>query len=161
MQRSGHGAMPQGTGRPGVAEKVKDNIDIKASAEAIFEIATDYESYPQWQSNVKKAEIKQTDEEGRATEVFYEVDAKVKKVGYTLRYDYSDAPMGFSWELLEGDIKDLHGSYAFDEFDEVTEVAYEMLVDPGFKVPAFLKRQAEKQIVAGALRDLKKRVEGS
>ena len=142
-----------------MAEKIRDNIDIEAAAQAIFEVATDYESYPQWQSNIKRAEIKGIDDEGRATEVFYEVDAKIKKVTYTLRYDYTDAPMGFSWELLEGDIKDLSGSYAFDEFDDVTEVVYEMLVDPGFKVPGVLKRQAERQIVAGALRDLKKRVE--
>lgn len=142
-----------------MADKVKDSIDIEAPAQAIFEIATDYESYPQWQSNIERAEVKQLDGEGRATEVFFEVDAKIKKICYTLRYDYSDAPMGFSWELLEGDVKDLRGSYAFDEFDDVTEVVYEILVEPGFKVPGVLKRQASRQIVAGALRDLKKRVE--
>ena len=41
----------------------------------------------------------------------------------------------------------------------MTEVTYEMAIDPGFPVPGFLKRQAEKQIVKGALEDLKKRVE--
>jgi hypothetical protein len=87
------------------------------------------------------------------------VDAKVKVVAYTLAYDYSDAPTSFSWDLVDGDVKELSGSYSFDEFDEVTEVTYETAIDPGFPLPGFLKRQAEKQIVKGALDDLKKRVE--
>ena len=37
--------------------------------------------------------------------------------------------------------------------------AEELSIDPGFSVPGFLKRQGEKQIVKGALEDLKKRVE--
>ena len=35
-----------------------------------------------------------------------------------------------------------------------------MAIEPGFPMPGFLKRQAEKQIMKGALEDLKKRVEG-
>ena len=69
---------------------------------------------------------------------------------YTLGYDYSDAPDSFSWDLIEGDVKELSGSYGFDEFEDVTEVTYETAIDPGFPVPGFLKRQAERQIVKGA-----------
>jgi hypothetical protein len=58
-------------------------------------------------------------------------------------------------------VKELRGSYRFDEFDDLTEVQYETAIDPGFKVPGMLKRQAEKQIVKGALEDLKKRVESA
>jgi hypothetical protein len=90
-----------------------------------------------------------------------EVDAKVKTVSYTLAYDYSEAPEAFSWSLIDGDVKALSGAYRFDEFDDVTEVQYETAIDPGFPVPGLLKRQAEKQIVKGALQDLKKRVESS
>ncbi|MGH2734246.1 MAG: SRPBCC family protein [Actinomycetota bacterium] len=142
-----------------MAEKVKDNIDVAATAEEIFEVAADFESYPEWQPNVKKVEVRKTDGEGRATQVFFEVDAKIKKLSYTLAYDYSEAPESFSWKLVEGDVKELAGSYSFDEFDDVTEVAYELSLDPGFKVPSILKRQAEKLIVSTALSDLKKRVE--
>ncbi|MDQ4065440.1 MAG: SRPBCC family protein [Actinomycetota bacterium] len=143
-----------------MAESVSDNIDIAAPAEEIFEVATDFEKYPEWNAAIKRVDIKATDDEGRATEVFYEVDAKVRTVTYTLAYDYSRAPERFSWDLVDGDVKELSGSYEFDEFDDVTEVRYETRVDPGFPMPGFLKRQAEKQIVKGALADLKKRVEG-
>ena len=142
-----------------MADSVKDSIDVEATAEEIFEVATDFEGYPDWNSNIKKVEVKETDDDGRATQVWYEVDAKVKTIRYTLEYDYSNAPESFSWSLLDGDVKELSGSYSFDEFDDVTEVAYETRIDPGFPLPGLLKRQAEKQIVRGALADLKKRVE--
>ncbi len=142
-----------------MADSVKDSIDVSATAEEIFQVATDFEAYPEWNSNIKRVEIKETDDEGRATQVFYEVDAKVKTVTYTLAYDYSNAPGSFSWDLVDGSVKELSGSYVFDEFDDVTEVQYETKIDPGFPLPGLLKRQAEKQIVRGALADLKKRVE--
>lgn len=142
-----------------MADSVKDSIDVEATAEEIFEVATDFAAYPDWNANIKKVEIKETDDEGRATQVWYEVDAKVKTLNYTLEYDYSNAPDSFSWDLVEGSVKELSGSYSFDEFDDVTEVQYETRIDPGFPLPGLLKRQAERQIVKGALADLKKRVE--
>jgi uncharacterized membrane protein len=143
-----------------MAEKVSDTIDIEASAQEIFDVASDLETYPDWNANIKNVEIKETDEEGYATQVWFEVDAKVRTVRYTLEYDYSNAPESFSWELVDGDVKELSGSYAFDEFEDVTEVTYELKIEPGFPLPGFMKRQAERQIMKGALEDLKKRVEG-
>ena len=142
-----------------MADRVSDNIDVAATADEIFAVAADFEAYPEWNANIKKVDVKETDDEGRATKVWFEVDAKVKTVTYTLAYDYSEAPEAFSWELLDGDVKALSGSYRFDEFGDVTEVQYETSLDPGFPIPGFLKRQGEKQIVKGALHDLKKRVE--
>lgn len=142
-----------------MADSVSDNIDVAASAEEIFAVATDFERYPEWNADIKKVEIKETDDEGRATKVWMQVDAKVKTVSYTLAYDYSSAPGSFSWSLLEGDIKELSGSYTFDEFDDVTEVQYETSIDPGFPIPGVIKRQGQKRLMKAALEDLKKRVE--
>jgi uncharacterized membrane protein len=142
-----------------MADKVADNIDVEASTAEIFAVATDFGAYPEWNANIKRVEVKETDDEGRATTVWFEVDAKVKTVTYTLAYDYSEAPEAFSWNLVDGDVKALSGSYRFDEFDDITEVQYETSLDPGFPIPGFLKRQGEKAIVKGALADLKKRVE--
>lgn len=142
-----------------MAESVKDSIDIKATSEAIFEVAADYASYPEWQSQVKKVEVLESDKDGYGTVVYYEVDAVLKQLSYTLEYDYGGWPKYFTWKLREGDVKALGGSYSFDEFDEVTEVTYEIAVDPGFKVPSVLRRQGTKQIVSTALKGLKKRVE--
>ena len=140
-------------------ETVRDTIDARASAAELFEEATDFERYPQWQPNIKKVDIKETDDQGRAKLVTYDVDVVVRKVRYTLAYDYSGAPETFSWQLVDGDLKALAGSYSFDEFEDVTEVAYELTLDPGFKVPGMLRRQAARAIVATALEGLRKRVE--
>jgi uncharacterized membrane protein len=142
-----------------MADSVTDTIDVAASAQEIFVVATDFESYPQWNTNIKRVEVKERDSDGRATVVWMEVDAKLKVVSYTLGYDYSNAPKSFSWRRIDGDVKELEGSYRFDEFDDITEVAYEVTVDPGFPIPRLLKRQAERLIARGALEDLKKRVE--
>jgi ribosome-associated toxin RatA of RatAB toxin-antitoxin module len=144
-----------------MSDSVKDSIDVKATAEEIFAVATEFESYPEWNPNIKNVEIRETRSDGLATKVWMEVDARLRVVTYTLGYDYSGAPDSFSWKLIDGDIKELEGSYVFDEFDDVTEVTYEMKVDPGFPIPKLLKRQAERQIVRSALEDLKKRVESS
>ncbi len=143
-----------------MAVRVKDSIDIKATADEILDVATDFEAYPKWNANIKKVEIQEEDSDGWPTQVWFEVDAKVKTIRYTLEYDYSNVPQAFSWDLLEGDVKALSGSYTFDEFDDVTDVTYELSIDPGFPIPGFMKRQAEKQIMSSALKDLKKRVEG-
>jgi ribosome-associated toxin RatA of RatAB toxin-antitoxin module len=142
-----------------MAETVKDSIDVSATMQEIFDVATDLDSYPEWNENIKEVEIRARDDEGRPLEVWMKVDAKLKVVQYTLGYDYENAPDSFSWHLLEGDIKEMEGSYSFDQFEDVTEVTYEMKVDPGFPIPGFLKRQAEKQIARSALEDLKQRVE--
>jgi ribosome-associated toxin RatA of RatAB toxin-antitoxin module len=144
-----------------MADTVKDSIDVSATTEEIFDVATDLDSYPEWNDNIKEVEVRARDDEGRPLEVWMKVDAKLKIVQYTLGYDYTGAPGSFSWHLLEGDVKEMEGSYSFDEFEDVTEVTYEMKVDPGFPIPGFLKRQAEKQIARSALEDLKKRVESA
>jgi uncharacterized membrane protein len=144
-----------------LADSVSDTIDVEASVERLFEVATDFEAYPEWNANIKNVEVRERDDEGRARLVWYEVDAKIKKLKYVLEYDYTDAPEAFSWKLVDGDVKELRGSYRFDDFGDVTEVQYETAIDPGFKVPGMLKRQAERQIVKGALEDLKKRVEAA
>ena len=57
-------------------------------------------------------------------------------------------------------LKMLEGSYTFTPVDGATEVVYALTVEPNFKVPGFVRRQAEKQIVTTALRGLRKRVLG-
>ena len=54
----------------------------------------------------------------------------------------------------------LEGSYVFTMVDGTTEVMYALKVETKFKVPGFVRRQAEKQIVTTALRGLRKRVLG-
>jgi uncharacterized membrane protein len=142
-----------------MAFEVKDTIDIEATVDDIMQVASDYESYPEWNSEVKSVEVLERDADGRPSQVAWKVDARIKTVGYVLEYDYSDLPNGYSWQLVDGDVKQLQGRYEFDEFDDVTDVNYELTLDPGFPVPGLLRRQGERRLKEAALDGLKKRVE--
>jgi uncharacterized membrane protein len=142
-----------------MAERVRDTIDVRARVEELFAAATDFNAYPLWNENITNVEILERDPEGRATRVWMRVDAKLKVVSYTLAYDYTDAPEAFAWRLVDGDVRQLEGSYRFRDLGEATEVTYEITVDPGFPLPGLIKRQAERQIARSALEDLKRRVE--
>jgi hypothetical protein len=54
----------------------------------------------------------------------------------------------------------MEGSYTFNPLESGgTEIVYALRVEPAFTVPGFLRRQAEKQIVSSALRELKQHAE--
>jgi uncharacterized membrane protein len=142
-----------------MTDSVRDSIEISAPARDVFAVAIDFDSYPAWNSNISRVEVRSRDDSRRPTEVWMEVDAKLKTITYTLGYDYSDAPRSFSWSLVEGDVSELEGSYAFDESGDVTLVSYQLRVDPGFFVPKLVRRQAARQIARAALEGLKTRVE--
>ncbi len=123
----------------------------------------DFEAYPEW-NDIKTAKIEKKDSSGRASEVTMEVKAPfIGDVRYTLAYKYRADNGGVSWtsKEIEGGIKDIKGEYELDELDdEETKVTYRMSIELKMKVPGFVRRQGEKQIVDGALKGLKKRVEG-
>jgi ribosome-associated toxin RatA of RatAB toxin-antitoxin module len=135
------------------------SIEIKAPPEAVFAVASDVASYPEWATGVKSTEVLETDEKGRPHRARFQVDALVKEISYVLLYSY-DEPRLMSWMAEENpDLKQLEGSYTFTPLEDGTEAVYALRVEPGFTIPGFLRRQAEKQLVGTALRGLRKRVE--
>lgn len=142
-----------------MTESTVQSIEIDAAPADIFAVALDIETYPEWASGVKQVEVLETDEEGRPHRAAFVLEGFVKEISYELVYDY-DPPYRMSWKADPGpDINMLEGSYTFTEKgDGATEVVYAFTVDPSFKVPGFIRRQAEKQIVTTALRGLRKRV---
>ena len=142
-------------------EGTVQTIDVSAEPQRIYEIAIDLEAYPQWAKGVKSAEVTEVDDQGRPTVADFTIDAMIKEISYTLEYDY-DRDNGFAWAARpNNDITVLEGSYEFNALDDGagTEVVYALRVEPTFKVPGFLRRQAEKQIVGTALRGLKNQAE--
>lgn len=143
-----------------MAEQTTERIHVEASPERCYEVAADFERYPEWAKDVKEVTVHGRDEEGRAVEVEYRAAAMGRSVTYTLQYDYGEAPAAFSWELLKGDLmKRLDGTYRFDPDDGGTRVTYELAVDLALPLPGLVKRRAEGRIVGNALKELKKVVE--
>ncbi len=141
-------------------EGTVQSIEVSAAPQLVYEVALDLETYPDWIAGVKEVEILAEDEHGRPSRAAFVADAMIKEISYTLNYHY-EMDNGFSWSAEVGDdIKSMDGSYEFNELaDGGTEVLYALKVETAFKVPGFLRRQAEKQIVSSALRGLKKRAE--
>jgi len=131
-----------------------------ATPEQVFAVASDLESYPEWAEGVKGVELLATDDEGRATSARFDVEAMVRRISYVLDYTY-EAPNLIRWKAQPGDdIEEMEGSYTFTETEDGgTEVVYALAVTPAFKVPGFLRSQAERHIVTTALRSLRRRAE--
>ena len=145
-----------------MAEMTEASIEIEAGAEDILEVITDFEAYPDWAQGIKVAEVRKRDSRGRPTEVYMEAESMGLGARYTLTYRYRPRGGGLSWTSKDasGAVKDIEGEYVLEEDDGSTRVTYRAAVEPAMKLPGFLKRQAEKQVVGTALGGLKKRVEG-
>ena len=145
-----------------MAEQVSERIRIDAPPERAYEVATDYERYPEWAKDVKQATILERDAEGRGSQVEYRAAAFGRSTRYVLQYDYSQAPGAFSWTLVEGEmVRTIDGTYRFDPDGDGTRVSYDLAIDPSIPLPGFLKRRTAGMIVSTALKELKKEVESS
>jgi carbon monoxide dehydrogenase subunit G len=143
-----------------MAERTEGSTEINASPGDVMEVLKDFESYPEW-AGIKKVEVKKKDSKGTPKEVYMEVSQMGMEAKYTLSYTYAAKDGGMSWTTSEasGALKDLQGEYVLEEDGDGTKVTYKMAIEPAVKIPGFLKRQIEKQVVNTALGGLKKRVE--
>lgn len=105
--------------------------EIDAPIEEVFEAAADVEGSPQWQPEIKLARCLEHDADGRQVLVRTETDAKVRRLGSTLRFDY-ERPTRISWRQEDGDLKSVEGSWELEDLgDGRTQATYEMTVDLG------------------------------
>ena len=144
-------------------EQATERMTIDAPPERCFEVAVDFERYPEWARDVKEAVVVERDAEGRGVRVAFRAGAMGHSARYTLRYDYSDAPRRMAWVLEEGDIvRRLDGEYQFEQDGDSggTDVTYHLAVELKVPLPGFIKRRAEVKIMTTALDELKRRVEG-
>ena len=107
------------------------SIEIDAPIARVFEVAADVEGSPQWQPEIKLAECLERDADGNQVLVRTETDAKVRRLGSTLRFEY-DEPTVIRWEQTDGDLKSVKGSWKLEDLgDERTRATYWMEVNLG------------------------------
>lgn len=137
---------------------------IAASPERCFAVATDFERYPEWATDVKAATVLTRTADGRGSEVEFRAAAMGRSTVYTLRYNYGSNPLRASWRLMRGDLMTrLDGEYEFADVDgdpHSCQVTYYLSVDLVVPLPGFVKRRAEARIMHTALDELKRAVEG-
>jgi carbon monoxide dehydrogenase subunit G len=138
----------------------ENTIEIAATPEQCFDAITDYESFPDWQSAVYETEVTEREKKTDLGEVVkFEVDGKVRKIRYTLRYHY-DRPGRVWWDFLDGQgIKQMDGEYLFEPSDGGTLATYKVGVDPGGGVPGPVAKRVNKGTIKKANEDLKAETE--
>ena len=142
-----------------MADTASLTITIQAPHETCWDIATDFERYPEWAKDVKSAIVLARDEQGRASRVEFRASALGRSTHYTLQYDYSDAPARLAWSLVDGDImRAIDGAYSFVAVEDGTQVFYEVSIELVIPLPGFVKRRAEARIL-DTVKELKARAE--
>jgi hypothetical protein len=143
-----------------MADAAHEQIEVAAAPARCFARATDFESYPEWTSDVKRVAVLARDDQGRGTRVEFHISGLGRQVRYVLAYDYRDAPDAFSWSMVEGDLlRALDGTYAFSAAGDGTRIDYSLRVELAVPMPGLVKRKASGMIMGNALRDLKRAVE--
>jgi len=139
------------------------SIEIGASPEAVFAVASDLERYPEWQDFLNRVEVRERDADGRATLVEAGADAKVTTLKILLRAN-RDEPRRVAWYAEKGDLKALSGAFDLAEAGPGrTRATFGLEVDPGFKLGLLLKGPVadslRDRILQGMLDGLKTRAE--
>ena len=144
-----------------MTEQATQVIVIDAPPQACFDVAAEFERYPEWAGDVKEVSVLERDDDGRPSLVRFRTAAFGRSTAYTLRYDYSEAPHRLSWVEVDGDITSkLDGAYLFAPTNGTgTEVTYHLEAEVKVPLPGFIKRRAAVLITHTALRQLKARVE--
>ncbi|QIK76878.1 SRPBCC family protein [Nocardioides piscis] len=143
-----------------MAEQTTSSIVIDAPPADVMAVIADFEAYPTWAKGVKTADVTEPGADGRAEQVYFELDVSPIKDEYTLSYDW-DADRKVSWTLVQGKmLKALDGSYTLRDLGNgATEVTYRLALDVSIPLIGMLKRKGEKILIDTALKGLKKHVE--
>ena len=140
-------------------DQATETEHVAASPARCYEIAVDFERYPEWARDVKAAHVLERDAQGRAVKVEYRASALGRSTHYTLAYDYTQAPERISWSLVEGDImRVIDGAYTFVPEGNGTDITYSLKIELIVPLPGFVKRRAEVRILH-TLKELKSRAE--
>lgn len=140
-----------------MAIKETREILIEASPEEILDVIADFESMPQWSGPHQSAEILETGDDGRPSQV----KMKVKTAGITdeqvVAYTFGDDVV--SWTLVSSaQQKSQDGKYTLVPKGEATLVKFEVTVDPNVPLPGFVLKRAIKGTMDSATQELRKRV---
>ncbi len=145
-----------------MAEQTTSSIVVDAPPASVMAVIADFPAYPAWAKGVKTADVRSTNADGSADQVYFELDVSPIRDEYTLAYDW-DGARQVPWGLVEGKmLRALDGAYVLRDLgDGSTEVTYRLALDVSIPLIGMLKRKGEKILIDTALKGLKKRVEST
>jgi len=134
----------------------EQTIYVGVRPEALFSVITDYESYPQFLSDMEDAKI--LSREGNVVEVEFTLNL-IKRLRYTLRLT-EQAPTSVSWTLVEGMFKRNTGSWKLAEQpDGRTRATYHIEVGVGVFLPGAIVHRLVGQTLPATLEAFRDRAE--
>lgn len=144
-----------------MSELSTSTITIDAPIDAVRAILFDLAAYPTWSTAIKSAEVKATDDQGRATSLKVSIDAGMMKDRVLLNYDWSAAPDRLEFSLDEANLLTaMNGAYITKAIDaDTTSVTYELGVEVSMPIPSMMRTKAEKATIDQALAQLKEHAE--
>lgn len=135
-------------------------IYIDADPDTIMNVIADVESYPNWISEYKAVEILEADDGGNPKVARIVLDASIVKDTLVMSYEWPADRRSVRWNLVSSSLlRALEGAYTLAPKGSGTDVSYELSVDLAIPMIGLLRRKAERRLIDGALKDLKKRVE--
>jgi ribosome-associated toxin RatA of RatAB toxin-antitoxin module len=130
---------------------------IAAPPQDVWELMLDYERLPEWLRSVRAARVLALDEQGRASEVAYEIDVRVGVVRYTLRHHY-DPLRSIRSDYVGGDFRSCRGEWTFRDLSNgTTEACFALEIDPGRAIPGPIRRMMSQRVMKGSVEDLRRR----
>ncbi len=115
---------------------VHEETVVDAAPRAVWDVVTDYASYPKFFGEFKSAEV--IDREGTAQIVEFTADYG-KTMSYTLRIEHDETKLRTRWTYVGGDLKDSTGGWEFqDAGGGKTKILYDVDASVGFLVPKFV-----------------------
>jgi ribosome-associated toxin RatA of RatAB toxin-antitoxin module len=143
-----------------MSEKSSSTIVIDAPLADVQAALFDISTYPEWLTSIKKADVLESDDQGRAIKAKLAIDAGMMKDRVTLDYDWSAAPASLSFSMDDADLlTQMDGTYFIKALDEdSTQVTYELTVAVSLPVPEMMITKAQQQTIDAALKELAARV---
>lgn len=136
-------------------------IEINGTPDKCYKKICNFESYPKWQSAVKEVKVLKKDKDGKPKVVETKISVLGKEIRYVLDYKHDDKKYMLVWSYIEGDVKDVRGSYMFEKIDKNRTLAtFTASVDPGFWVPGPIINTLNNVAMKKSMEELKDAVEG-
>lgn len=137
------------------------SIEVEAPLAEVFAALADIASYPEWLSTIKKADITESDDQDRPTNVTLTIDAGMLKDKPTLTYDWSNAPKEISFTLEDANLlTQMDGKYVLTSLDaDTTKVDYSLTTAVSMPIPQMMLNKAEESTIAVALKELASKFE--
>ncbi len=133
------------------------DVTIEATPEKIMNVLLDLESLTEWSPNHHEVEVLERDQQGRPTKSRQVVKVVGVSDEQVLAYTVHDD--GVSWTLVSSkQQRAQEGRYTLIPDGQVTDVRFELTVDPVVPLPGFLVKRGAKSLMETATDGLRKRV---